>query len=289
MSPNDVSRPSSPTKLTKRVLDALAPHQERFEVYDRDLPGFLVRVTPNGVKSFGVLYRAGSGRNAPKRRLSLGRYGPLTVEQARQLARETLGAVANGEDPARARSASKDAATVSALGIDYLSDVKDRRKKSTATEYNRMWHKHVVPALGSRRVVDLQPADIAKLHRSLRGTPYLANRVLALLGSFFGYAERQGERPRHSNPAYDIEPYRELSRERFLTPAEIARLGGALTTAAKVGLSVPPEMQGKSRGMSAKRRAKLTGRKRGPYKRKEKAPRIRPRQSDYAVAQRFAF
>ncbi len=150
-----------------------------------------------------------------------------------------------------------------------------------------MWHKHVVPALGSRRVVDLQPADIAKLHRSLRGTPYLANRVLALLGSFFGYAERQGERPRHSNPAYDIEPYRELSRERFLTPAEIARLGGALTTAAKVGLSVPPEMQGKSRGMSAKRRAKLTGRKRGPYKRKEKAPRIQPANPFAVAAIRF--
>ena len=275
------------TKLTKRVVDALAPHPARYDVYDRDLPGFLVRVTPSGIKTFGVLYRAGAGRGAPKRRLSIGRYGPLTVEQARQLAREALGGVAQGADPARERTSSKGAATVATLGVDYLSDVRDRRKPTTSAEYVRLWTKHIAPTLGSRRVVDISAADVSKLHRSLHDTPYLANRVLALLGAFFAYAERQGERARHTNPAHEIEPYREVSRERFLTPAEITRLGQALTTAEREGLPVPPQLQAKSRGMSKKRRSKLTGRKRGPYNREAKAPRLQPANPFAVAAIRF--
>lgn len=274
-------------KLTKRAVDALAPRPARYDVYDRDLPGFLVRVAPSGIKTFGVLYRAGTGRGAPKRRLSIGRYGTLTVEQARQLAREALGGVAQGDDPARERSAAKDAPTVSSLGADYLDDVRDRRKPTTAAEYGRLWAKHVAPALGSRRVADVTPADAGKLHRSLRGTPYLANRVLSLLGAFFAYAERQGERAKHTNPAHDIEPYREASRERFLTPAEITRLGEALTTAERTGLPVPPQLQRKGRGMSRKRRAKVTGRKRGPYNRSSEAPRLQPANPFAVAAIRF--
>ena len=74
------------TKLTKRTIDALKPRVVRYDVYDSELPRFAVRVTPDGVKSFAILYRAGSGRSAPSRRVTLGRYGPLTVDQARQLA-----------------------------------------------------------------------------------------------------------------------------------------------------------------------------------------------------------
>jgi integrase len=225
-------------KLTKRTIDALSPRAKRYDLYDNELPGFALRVTPDGVKSFSVLYRAGSGRSAPKRRITLGRFGPLTVENARVLARKALAEVAGGADPASERNARQSAPSVAYVGVEYLADVKARRKTTTAAEYVRLWNKHVVPSMGERRVEDVTAAHVAVLQRSLRETPYVANRVLALIGAFFTYAERQGLRVALTNPARSVEPFPEAARERFLSAAEVAGLGVALTHAARVGL--PP-------------------------------------------------
>jgi hypothetical protein len=186
-----------PGKITKAMLDRLEvrEHGTRALVFDSELTGFGVRATPSGI-TFFVQYRVGTGRTAQKRRLSLGQYGALTVEQARRLAKERLAEVTSGADPAAIRNAAKVAPTVATLGLDFLDDVRARRKPATAREYTRLWDKHVLPALATRRVADVEPADVARLHRSLRPTPYGANRVLALLGSFFTYAERQRARPK---------------------------------------------------------------------------------------------
>lgn len=253
-------------KLTKRVVEALTARDRRYDLYDTDLAGFAVRITPDGVKSFSVAYRFGSGRTAPKRRVTLGKYGAMTVDEARQLAKETLADVTRGADPAADRNIEKGSPSVSTLGVDYMDDVKARRKATTAKEYARLWDKHVISALGTKKVTDVTAAEVARVHRSLRPTPYSANRVLSLLGSFFGYAERQGLRAKHSNPAHEVQPYTEEARERFMTPAEVGRLGEALTRAERTGVPIPNAIRGRGHGISAKRRAKLTGRKRGPYK-----------------------
>ena len=229
------------TKLTKRVIDALAVRNTRYDLYDTEIPGFAVRVTPDGVKSFSLLYRAGTGRSAPKRRMTFGRYGALTVDQARKLAAATSADVARGADPAANRSAAQNAPTLSMLGADFLADVKDRRKPNTTREYARLWNKHVAPALGTQRVAAITPAEVARLHRSMRETPYLANRVVSLLGSFFTYAERQGVRAKHTNPAHEVKPYKEESKERFLTQAEVERLGKALRQAEHLGIPAAPK------------------------------------------------
>jgi len=76
--------------------------------------------------------------------------------------------------------------------------------------------------------------DIAKLHHELGDTPYQANRTLALLSKFFDWAEKRGLRPDGSNPCRHIEKYREGRRERFLSQAELARLGDTLREAEQV-------------------------------------------------------
>ncbi len=254
-------------KITKALLDRLAVTEAgaRVLVFDTELAGFGVRATPSNA-TFFVQYRAGSGRTAPKRRLSLGQYGALTVEQARRLAREALAEVAQGRDPTVTRNAIKAAPTVATLGVDFLGDVRARRKPTTASEYTRQWDKHVIPAIGTRRASDVSTADVARLHLAMRTTPYNANRVLALLGSFFAFAERQGVRAKHTNPAHEVEPYKEEPRERFLSPDEVIRLGQSLGRAERGGLPAPESLLRRSHGISAKRRAKSTGRKRGPYK-----------------------
>lgn len=244
------------TKITKRMVDALTVKADRTLVFDTELPGFGVRATRSG-KVFFVQYRAGTGRGAPKRRLSIGRFGAVTVEQARLLAKETLADVARGADPATTRNAAKEARTIVSLGADFLADVQDRRKESTAREYMRLWEKHILPALGVRRVAEVVPADVARLHSSMRRTRYSANRTLALLGSFFAYAERQGVRTKHSNPAHEVKPYREESRERFLSQVEVAKLGEALTKAEHTGLHAAPNRRRVPKtGATAKHRTK---------------------------------
>jgi len=85
-------------KLTKTVVDRAghtgAGNQTIYK--DTELAGFGLRVSSGGVKSYVVEYRHG-GR---KRRVTLGRHGPLTVDQARKLAKRELYSVAVGEDPA---------------------------------------------------------------------------------------------------------------------------------------------------------------------------------------------
>ena len=85
-----------------------------------------------------------------------------------------------GADPARDRSMAKGAPTVASLGEDFLKDVDARRKPSTSSEYRRLWTKHVIPELGSKRVAEIAGVDLSKLHRSLATTPYIANRLVLL-------------------------------------------------------------------------------------------------------------
>ncbi|EJK81628.1 Arm DNA-binding domain-containing protein [Rhizobium sp. AP16] len=106
--------------LTKRVVDAAQPNRERYHVWDSELSGFDLRVGPTGVKTFILRYRAdGGGRSATQRILTIGRFGSVTVEQARKLAKAKLGGVAAGEDPAGNLRARRREMTISAL-IDFM-------------------------------------------------------------------------------------------------------------------------------------------------------------------------
>jgi hypothetical protein len=101
------------SKLTKRAVDALAPPEKgQAFLWDSELRGFGVRTIPSGLKTFILQYRNAEGRS---RRIVVGRYGVLTVEQARDQAKIKLGAVAGGADPAEENAGSRDAITVAEL------------------------------------------------------------------------------------------------------------------------------------------------------------------------------
>jgi hypothetical protein len=89
------------SRLTKRVIDALEPRAKPFIAFDPDVGGFGVRVMPSGLKSFIIEYRPGAGgRNVTKRRMTLGRYGSMTPEQARRAALTALARIRLGAGPA---------------------------------------------------------------------------------------------------------------------------------------------------------------------------------------------
>lgn len=222
-------------RLTKRTVDALELRSERYFVWDGDVTGFGVGVNPNGRKVFVLKYRVGGGRNAPQRRYTIGVYGTLTVDQARDQARAALARVTLGQDPASDRHEYRESAgdTWEAFAERYLAEHAEVHKKaSSAKEDRRLVTKHVVPVLGPLRMRDTTPADIIRLTHVMRGTPILANRVRALVSKMFNTAKLLRFVPAGTaNPVSDVPRYAERRHQRFLSSAELPKLGEALAIA----------------------------------------------------------
>src|SRR5439155_8941838 len=103
----------------------LKPSNKRVNYFDKDLPGFHVRVTPNGVKTFSVMYRHG-GR---LRRMTIGTYPPLTLADARDAAREALRKAAKGEDPAAEKKRKREAETFSELVDEFIERYESKKEE----------------------------------------------------------------------------------------------------------------------------------------------------------------
>ena len=94
-------------------------------------------------------------------------------------------------------------------------------------------------ALGNHRVTEVTRADVAKLHHDLRHIAYDANRCLEMISKMFNLAEMWGLRPDGSNPRKHIKKYPEEKRERFLSPAELKRVGEVLREMEQEGIELP--------------------------------------------------
>src|SRR5579859_7356155 len=94
-------------KLTKPVVQSLAPKATRYVVWDSEIAGLGVQVQPTGRKSFVLFYRTKAGE---QRKPTLGTFGAMTVEQARGLARDMLADVRRGEDPSGDKRSARAAA-----------------------------------------------------------------------------------------------------------------------------------------------------------------------------------
>lgn len=215
-------------KITVRSVEATQPQARDVILWDSEVPGFGLKVTPRGRKSYFLYYRTQSGQ---QRRPTIGLHGAIKPEAARDIARRWLLEVTNGQDPSKDRTAGREAPTVKELASRYLEEHAEPRKKDSSIRNDRrLLAVHIVPSIGKTKVASVTRSDIAKLHHSLRTTPYEANRVLALCSKMFQLAERWGLRPDASNPARNIDRFREKARERYLSDAEMARLWEVLNS-----------------------------------------------------------
>ncbi|KZK93261.1 MULTISPECIES: integrase family protein [unclassified Pseudovibrio] len=220
--------------ITKRTVDAASPAHKKQFLWDSKLKGFGLQVMPSGAKTFIVQYRTHEGRS---RRMSLGRYGELTPDQARDLATNVLATVHKGDDPLLKRENKRTAPTVNVLLDTYMSKhVQVHNKPKTMKDIERLLNRCVRSQLGYMKLNSVRRQDIAKLHHSLRATPRQANQVLAVLSKAFNLAEVWGLRPEHSNPVRLVKRYKENERDRFLSKEELRKLGRTLELAEHEGL-----------------------------------------------------
>jgi integrase len=239
-------------KLTKRLVNAQGAKKDRDRVlWDTELKRFGLRVRTSGMRTFIVQYRF-QGRT---RVMTLGRYPDLSVDAARTKAHRMIGAVGNDRDPAAERDKQRGAPTVRELAERWLEQhVRPKLKASTAGMSEWLLRKHVLPAFGRRVAKDVTRADIVRFHASMAATPYGANRALATLREVLGFGERTGVIP--ANPARGVPQYKEPARERYLSDAEIDRLGRALAKVEQEGAEEP-------HAVAAIRLLLLTGCRRG--------------------------
>jgi integrase len=225
-------RSTGSVRLTKSRVDGLPPPESGHRVYwDDRLVGFGVRVSARGRRSYFIQCRLPNGRQI---NVTLGAHGQMTCEQARDLATHMLGKARAGIDPAHERRAARraehdrrTAPTMSDLAERYLTEHAQPKKRPGSVRADKSLIKTIVlPALGRKRVADVTHADIERLHRSHRESPYAANRAVALLSKMFSLAVRWDLRG--DSPCKGIERFQEVKRQRYLTPAELQRLAAAL-------------------------------------------------------------
>ena len=176
--------------ITKRAVDAAKARSVDSYLWDKELHGFGLKVTPAGSKVYLVQYQLG-GRKGRTRRVTIGRHGEMTPTFASAEAKRLLGEIAAGRDPAIERDKAKAGKSLAVVLDQFMAEhVRPKLKASTAREYERSARLYIVPRLGRRPVGELMRQDIAKLHHELGDTPYQANRTLALLSKFFGLGRK---------------------------------------------------------------------------------------------------
>ncbi|MCZ7651952.1 MAG: site-specific integrase [Thermoanaerobaculia bacterium] len=229
-------------KLTKRAVDAAKPPAGASDVYwwDTEVKGFGLRVTPAGRKTWFIQYRNLTGQ---VRRLKLGNEGTLTPDEARARARRELGRVADGEDPTAERMQMRGRVTVAEIAERYLTEYGPAAlKSSTLRSHRNMLANVILPAFGRRPIAALDRESLRAFYaKRARRTPTHARRLLEVVHRLFALAQEWGAVPEAvANPAA-WERGELPKRERYLSGAELARIGAYLR-AGEAGGTVSPSV-----------------------------------------------
>lgn len=220
-------------KLTKRVIDDLAPGEKDAFYWDADITGLALKVTPKGKKVFLVQYRPG-GRGTPTRKMFIGPYGEVTLHKAKSEARRILGLRAEGRDPALERQRARQRATTDRfadVAADFLS--KHASQNRTVDETARILKRDVLPKWGKRSIHEIGKRDVNALLDAVvaRGSLFMANRLLAALRKLFNWCLSRGIIT--ASPCEGISaPHREKARDRVLSDDELIAI---VNTARQMG------------------------------------------------------
>jgi len=244
-------------KLTDRVVKLLKAGDDRYEVWDSSSPGFGVRVTPKGRKSFIYIYRF----EKRARRMTLGVYPRVTLAAARARygkARELLDV--KGRDPGAekvdAKRVRRDAPTVEYLADEYLKKWAKPRKRSWH-EDERILNLDVRPTLGHKKAADVTRRDINDMLDAIvdRGSPIAANKTLAITRKMFRFGVSEDLVPH--NPCEAVQaPAEERRRDRVLSVAEIRKMWVALEEG-KVNMTMAVQLSLQLMLVTAQRRAEV--------------------------------
>lgn len=205
-------------RLTIRFIDSVKPPKAgRVEYWDAGTPGFGLRVSDSGRKTWVLMYR----HRRRLRRLTLGTYPALSLAGARDKAKAALRQVADGTDPAEAKKVDRHADTFSDLAEQYIDRYAKDRKRSWK-EDRRALDRDLLPRFGNRKASDIKRREVIDCLEAIkaRGAPVLANRTLEIIRRIYNWGI--GQEIIEANPCTRIEPPgAKVSRDRVLNDDEI--------------------------------------------------------------------
>lgn len=216
--------PSKHIAFKKTALDKLpnAEAGKRDYYYDTEQEGLMLQVTASGSKTYYV-YKRMDGR---PQRLKLAKYTEMTITEARKASKEAVGKIAQGRNPYKERKAVKDEMTLSELFNRFIERYAKQHKKTWEEDVNN--YNRYLTHWDNRQISQISRDDVMRLHSKLgdENGIYAANRLLALLRTLYNKALDWDWEGR--NPALQVKPFKEKSRERFLQPEEMQRFFAAL-------------------------------------------------------------
>ena len=247
-------------KATKTAIEALQPAEKHQIHYVEGTRGLAVWVTPSGHKSFYLFYRTfGKGRSEFSKRIRLGVFPDMTIDQARKLAENKRADVNEGADPAKERQEARAIPTVADAWDEFFEEHSIDLKAHTISHYQGIIQKYVkrqvspeartrpgafklpdrLPVLGKMKIDIVTEQDITQLYLTMKKAPYMANRLLAVLSGLFTWCEKRGYRAKGTNPTSDLKKYKEFPREGFLNGDQLGAIGAAISTLEGKGLVSP--------------------------------------------------
>lgn len=211
-------------RITNRLVAKIQPKDKPFEVSDVDLPGFLLRVQPSGMKTYYARYRLEDGK---QNRVRLGPASVLTPAQARDMAKKKLAGATWGEDPAAARGEARAHTLRSFIEEVYGPWLRDNRKSGAAIAQALL---SAFGGIGDKKLADITSWHVEKWRRGLTNkgrTEGTVNRYLTYLKALYTRAVEWDFVAEH--PLKKVKQKREdTSRVRYLTDDEERRLMEAL-------------------------------------------------------------
>ena len=210
-------------RLNQGRVDALKPRKSVYDVRDRELKGFGVRVLPSGAKRY-FIHSQHQGRRVWK---TLGKTGAIGVDEARERARAMLASIRTG--------IAGETVVPPDIPFETVAEEVFRRyarnwKPSTLKVNQGYYRKQILPWFEGRPITGITAHDVQQWFASLHETPVAADRSAPILSVIMRQAEVYGYRPEGTNPCADIKRYRRQGRERFLSTAEVGRLGSVLAS-----------------------------------------------------------
>ena len=234
-------------KLTNAVVGSIPvpPAREgkpdQTIMWDTVVTGFYARVRTGGARTFGIKYRVGPSQ----RWQTIGRFGALTVDQARSRAKQIIGMVESGRDPAAEQRAARrrDGEPEAVEQGDMTLEAFYRKWRAehaeihlTTPQNDDKVFKHLKARFGDKRLSEITRAEVAQLHRDMAAIPVAANQYVRRLHAWLNVAIDWDLLPEdHRNPATycsaksgkrkAIRLYPEKPRDVALDGAQLAKLG----------------------------------------------------------------
>ncbi len=220
-------------KITKRAIDTLREEAKvagkNVLMWDADVTGFGAIATKTGTCSYIIQYRLG-GRASPSKRMTLGKHGILSPDEARKIARDKLGKVAHLVDVAQVRKDEKEKLTGLTFkkAVERFLSIHEKNTRYWAQKGTRLTSTDT-KALASKPIETITRAQIAAVFDLVQARSGAAARHLfADIRPVFAWSLDRGLI--EVNPMVGMKaPSVSKSRDRVLGDAEVKAFWQAAT------------------------------------------------------------